>query len=117
MLIPTLQPALAQVLLPFNTYHTTGSSTIVDDLHKLEHEISHAETSFIEDKWAQWSSSQSTIIPSNIHKGISTTHVVENIDWKNKISTLQKLITQTQSSSKIVLMINSFTKCSCGAQL
>ena len=64
MLIPTLQPALGQVLLSFNTYHTTGSSTIVDDLHKLEHEISHTETSFIEDKWAQWSSNQSTIIPS-----------------------------------------------------
>ena len=25
-----------------------------------------------------------TIIPSSIHKGITTTHVVDNIDWKNK---------------------------------
>ena len=83
-LIPTLQPALGQVLLSLKTYHKTGSSTIVDDLHKLGHGISYTATRFIENKWVKWSSNQSTIISSNVHKGISTTHVVDNIDWKNK---------------------------------
>ena len=83
-LIPTLKPTLGQVLLSLNTYHKTRSSAIVDDLHKLGHGISYTETHFIEDKWAEWSSRQSTIIPSNIRKGITTTHVVDNIDWKNK---------------------------------
>ena len=83
-LIPTLKPTLGQELLSLNTYHKTGSSTIVDDLHKLRHGISYTETCFIEDKWTEWSSRQSTIIPSNIHKGITTTNVVDNIVWKNK---------------------------------
>ena len=52
MLIPTLKSALDQVLLSLNTYHKTGSSTIVDDLHKLGHGVSYTETHFIEDKWA-----------------------------------------------------------------
>ena len=54
--IPTLKPALGQVLLSLNTYHKTGSRTIVDDLYKLGHRISYTETYFIEDKWAEWSS-------------------------------------------------------------
>ena len=83
-LTPTLKPALNQVLLSLNTYHKTSSSTIVNDLHKLRDGISYTKTRFIEDKWAEWSSRQSTIIPSNIRKGITTTHVVDNIDWKNK---------------------------------
>ena len=56
MLIPTLKSALDQVLLSLNTYHKTGSSTIVDDLHKLGHGISYTETRFTGDKWAEWSS-------------------------------------------------------------
>ena len=83
-LIATLKPTLGHVLLSLNAYHKTRSSAIVDDLHKLAHGISYTETRFIEDKWAEWSSRQSTIIPSNIRKGITTTHVVDNIDWKNK---------------------------------
>ena len=46
--------------------------------------ISYTQTRFTEDEWAKWSSGQSTIIPSNIYKGITTTHVVDNIVWKNK---------------------------------
>ena len=78
-LTPILQPALGQVLLSLNIYHTTGSSTINDGLHKLGRGISFTENPFIEDKWEEWDSNQSTTIPSNIHKGISTTHVVDNI--------------------------------------
>ena len=55
-LIPTVKAALGQVLLSRNTYHKTGSSTIVDDLHKLGYGISYTETRFTEDKWAEWSS-------------------------------------------------------------
>ena len=40
-LIPTLRLALGQVLLSHNSYHKTGSNTIVDDLHKLGHGISY----------------------------------------------------------------------------
>ena len=61
--IPTLQPAFDQVLLSLNTYHKTGSSTVVDDLHKLGHSIAYTKTRFIEDKWLEWSSNQSTIMP------------------------------------------------------
>ena len=67
------------MLLSLNIYHTTGSSTINDGLHKLGRGISFTENPFIEDKWEEWDSNQSTTIPSNIHKGISTTHVVDNI--------------------------------------
>ena len=83
-LIPTLKPALGQLFLSLNAYHKIGSSAIADDLHKLGYGISYTETRFTEDKWAEWSSVQSAIIPSNIYKGITTTHVVYNIDWKNK---------------------------------
>ena len=50
----------------------------------MGHGISYTETRLIEDKWAEWSSNQSRIIPFNIHKAISTAHVVDSIDWKNK---------------------------------
>ena len=64
--IPTLQPAFDQVLLSLNTYHKTGSSTVVDDLHKLGHSIAYTKTRFIENKWLEWSSNQSTIMPFKI---------------------------------------------------
>ena len=52
-LMPTLRPGLDQVLLSHNTYHKTGSNTIVHDLHKLGHVISYTEVCFNEDKWAE----------------------------------------------------------------
>ena len=83
-LIATLKTALGQVLLSHNTYHKTGSYTIVDDLQELGHEISYTGTCFNEGKWAEWRSNQPPIITSNIHKNITTTHIVDNIDKKNK---------------------------------
>ena len=53
-LIPNTTPSLSQVLLSFSTYRKTGSSTVIDDLHKFSHGISYTETKFIEDKWAEW---------------------------------------------------------------
>ena len=52
-LIPTLRPALGQVLLPHKTLYKTGLNTIVDYLYKLRHGISYTETRFNEDKWAK----------------------------------------------------------------
>ena len=49
-LIPTLQPVILGQVKSLNTYHKTGSSTIVDDLHKLGHGISYTQTRFIEDE-------------------------------------------------------------------
>ena len=62
----------------------TGSSDVVDTLHRLGHGISYSETLFVEDKWAEWSQYQSNLIPSNIISGVPTTLVSDNIDWKNK---------------------------------
>ena len=38
----------------------------------------------MEGKWAEWSEQQSSLYPSNIEKGVITTLVFDNIDWKNK---------------------------------
>ena len=64
-------------------HRKTRPQGVVDTLHKLGHGISYTEAMFIEDKWAEWASG-STEIPSNIHKGLPTTHIADNIDWKNK---------------------------------
>ena len=62
----------------------TGSSTVVDTFYNLGYGLSYTETVFIKDKWAVWSKKQHANIPSNMRKGIQTTHVADNIDWKNK---------------------------------
>ena len=77
-------PALSQVLLSLNMYHKTGSSVVIEDLHKLGHGLSYTETKFIEDKWAEWAENESTIVPSNIEENIVVTRIVNNIAWKNK---------------------------------
>ena len=64
-------------------YRKTGSSTLIDDLHKFGHGISYTETKFIEGKWAEWSEQQSSLLPCNIEKDLITTLVFDNIDWKN----------------------------------
>ena len=83
-LIPNAMPSLSHVLLSLNVYRKTGSSNIISDLHKLGHGLSYTATKFIEDKWAEWTERQSSLIPCNIHKGMAvTTLVFDNIDWKN----------------------------------
>ena len=69
-LVPNAFPSLNQFLLSLNVYRKTGSSNIVDDLHKLGHGLSYTETKFIEYKWAEWTESQGSLIPSNIRKGL-----------------------------------------------
>ena len=64
-------------------HRKTGSSDVVDILHRLGHGISYSET-FVEYKWAEWSQYQSNLIPSNIISGVPATLVSDNVDWKNK---------------------------------
>ena len=83
-LIPNTTPSSSQVLLSLSMYRKTGSSTVIDDLNKFGHGISYTETKFIEDIWAEWSEQQSSLLPSNNEKGIITTLIFDNTDWKNK---------------------------------
>ena len=77
-------------------YRKRESSVIANDLHKFGHGISYTETKFIEDKWAEWSENTSNIVPANIEQDVAVTHVVDNINWKNKISKEKRHTTQTQ---------------------
>ena len=83
-LVPGGHPSLGQILLSLNMYGKTGSKDVVTSLRHLGHGIPYSETLFIMDKWAEWCVRQKSIVPSNMRKGIPTTHVFDNIDWKNK---------------------------------
>ena len=83
-LMPNAKPSLDQALLSLTMHRKTGSSAVVNTLHHLGHGISYSKTVFIEDKWAEWGRNCSSDIPSNILRGLPTTHVADNIDWKNK---------------------------------
>ena len=83
-LIPNTTPSLSQVLISLSMYRKTGSSTVIDDLHKFSHGISYTETKLIEDIWAESSEQQSSLLPGNTEKGLITKLVFDNIDWKNK---------------------------------
>ena len=52
--------------------------------NRLGHWISYTETCFSEYKWTEWSSGQPAIMTSNIHKVITTIHIVDNIDREKK---------------------------------
>ena len=62
----------------------------MEDLHKVGYGISYTETKFIEDKWVEWSEQQSSLFPNNIEKGLITTLVFDNIDWKTKTTKVKK---------------------------
>ena len=83
-LVPNAQPGFNQVLLSITMLAKTGSKMVVNDLKQLGHGLSTYETMFIQDKWAEWTENESSIIPSNMKKGVIATHVFDNIDWKNK---------------------------------
>ena len=68
----------------------TGSQMVVNNLKQLGHGLSNTERGFIQDKWAEWTETLKSIIPSNIKKRIIARHVFDNIDWK--------LTTRTQFS-------------------
>ena len=83
-LLPNAQPSLDQALLSLILHRKTGSSDVVDTIHRLGYGVSYTETLFIEDKWAEWDQCENSYIPGNIKKGNITTHVADNIDWNNK---------------------------------
>ena len=89
-LIPNTTPSLNQVLLSLSMYRKTGSSTVSDDLHKFGHGISYIETKFTEGKSAEWSEQQSSLLSSNIEKGLITTSVFDNIDWETRTTKVEK---------------------------
>lgn len=65
-------------------YRKTGSSIITDDLLKMRQGISYAETKFTEDKWAEWTEKQYSLILNNIQKGAVAILEFGSIDWKNE---------------------------------
>lgn len=83
-LLPNSCPSMDQTLLSLTMHRKTGSSGVIDTLHRFGYGISYTDTLFIQDKWAAWAEAQHSDIPSNIRKGIQTTHIADNIDWKNK---------------------------------
>ena len=82
-LVPTRKPSLSQVLLSLTMHRKTASSNVVDTIHDSGHGISYTETIFIQDKWAEWITRQSKLLPSNMTKERETTHILDNIDWEN----------------------------------
>ena len=83
-LVPGGQASLSQILLSLTMYGKTGSKNVVNDLRHLGHGIPYTETIFIMDKWAEWCMNQKSLVPSNMRKGVISTHTFDNIDWKNK---------------------------------
>ena len=78
------RPSVSQALLSLSMNRKTGSSTVINDLHKFVHGISYTEIKFIEDKWAESSEQQSSLLSSNIERHLIPMLVFDSIDWKNK---------------------------------
>ena len=89
-LVPVAQPDFNQIILSITMLAKTGSQMVVNNLKQLGHGLSNTERGFIQDKWAEWTETLKSIIPSNIKKRIIARHVFDNIDWK--------LTTRTQFS-------------------
>ena len=83
-LVPGGQPSLGQILLSLAMYAKTVSKTICNDLKQLGYGLGYTGTMFVQDKWAEWSVNQKSLVPSNMMKGVIATHVFDNIDFKNK---------------------------------
>ena len=84
LLIANKTPSVSQVLLSLSMNRKTGSSTVINDLHKFVPGIWYIEIKFIEDKWAESSEQLSPLLPSNIEKHLITMLVFDSIAWKNK---------------------------------
>ena len=77
-LLPNTFPSNDQVLLSFIMHRKTGSSNVVDTLHRLGHGLLYSET-FVKDNWVEWSQYESNLIPSNIISRVLTTFVLDNM--------------------------------------
>ena len=105
-LISNAKPSLSQVLLSLNIYRKTGSSEVITDLHRIRHGLSYTETKFMEYKWAEWSESQSKLVPNNIDEDSIATLVADNIDWKNKTFKGE----ETHDTNSILIQENTLLK-------
>ena len=83
-LVPGSLPGFNQILLSITTLAKTGSQMVINDLKQPGGSISNTETMLIQDKWAEWTRNCSSIIPSNIKKGVIAAHICDNTDCKNK---------------------------------
>ena len=83
-LVPGSQSGFKQILLSITTLANTGLQIVTNDLKQPGGSISNTETMLIQDKWAEWTRNCSSIILSNIKKGVIVTHICDYIDWKNK---------------------------------
>ena len=97
-LMPNSPPSLDQ-LLSLTLHRKTGSSDAINTLNRLGYGVPYTEVCFVENKWAEWDEKQNCSIPSNITKGLCTTHVADNIDWQNKSLSGK----QTHNTNSIVI--------------
>lgn len=58
-------------------HRKTGSSDVVDTLHRLRHGLLYSETLFV--NWVEWSQYESNLIPSNIISRVLTTFALDNM--------------------------------------
>ena len=80
-LLPHFSYSLDQLLLSLTLHRKTGSSDVLDVLNRLGYGVPYTDLLFVLNIWAEWASKQKTHIPTNIKKGVFTTHVTDNIDW------------------------------------
>ena len=90
----------------FLLHAKTRSRDVVDTVHRLGYGISYTDTIFVQDKWAEWSTNRSSIIPKNIQKGV-VTHVTDNIDFKNKSIQPGR---ETHNTNSILIHVDSNAK-------
>ena len=80
-LLPNVHPSIDQLLLSLTLHRKTGTRDVVDTIHKLGYGVPYTEVLFVENKWAEWTIKQEHHIPSNIKRGVYTTHIADNIGW------------------------------------
>ena len=54
------------------------------DLHRLGHGLSYTDTTFIENKWVEWSKKQSKLVLNNFRAGVLVTHLLMMLTGKTK---------------------------------
>ena len=90
-IFPHFQSSLDQFLLSLTLHRKTGSSDVVGIFNRLEYGVPYTELLFGLNIWAKWASKQKTHIPSNVKKGLYTTHIADNIDWGTNPNPSHKL--------------------------
>lgn len=69
LFVPNSKPSPSQILFSLNSSRRTNSSNLVKAIHNSGHGITYTNTLFLEDKLAEWSEKQSSLLPSNIKIG------------------------------------------------